>query len=163
RLAELEAAGRRAALATVVDIVGSAYRRPGAKLLIEAAGGTLGSVSGGCLEADVREVAAELLARGAGGQPALRPDHTGDEGWGWALGCSGLVDVFVQPATEGPLAALSAPLRELFAGDSAVVLATLLAAGEQEQQEEEAGATLAFSMSSPAMPAALGTLGSADL
>src|ERR1700688_1274285 len=57
RLAELGAAGRRAALATVVEIVGSAYRRPGAKFLIEDTGSTLGSVSGGCLEADVREVA----------------------------------------------------------------------------------------------------------
>jgi xanthine/CO dehydrogenase XdhC/CoxF family maturation factor len=62
RLVELAAAGRRAALATVVGIAGSAYRRPGAKLLVEEGGGTLGGVSGGCLEADVREVAAVVLA-----------------------------------------------------------------------------------------------------
>src|SRR3954452_15212010 len=69
RLAELKAAGRRAALATVTHIVGSAYRRPGAKFLIEETGDTLGSVSGGCLEADVREVARGVLEAG---KPSLR-------------------------------------------------------------------------------------------
>ncbi|HYL06192.1 MAG TPA: XdhC family protein [Thermoanaerobaculia bacterium] len=126
RLAELKAAGRRAALATVVEIVGSAYRRPGAKLLIEEAGGTLGSVSGGCLEADVREVAQAVVDSGV---PSLRHYNTGDDDvvWGLGLGCNGLVDVFVQPATEGPLAALAGRLGELFAGEAALALATVLA------------------------------------
>jgi xanthine dehydrogenase accessory factor len=129
RLIELEATGQRAALATVVDIVGSAYRRPGAKLLIEDGGGTMGSVSGGCLEADVREVAQAVVASGV---PSLRHYNTGDEDpvWGLGLGCNGLVDVFVQPATEGPLAALSGRLRQLLAGDSALALATVVADAE---------------------------------
>jgi xanthine/CO dehydrogenase XdhC/CoxF family maturation factor len=70
RLVELTAAGRRAALATVVHIVGSAYRRPGARFLIEESGETLGGVSGGCLEADVREVARQQVL--ATGVPSLR-------------------------------------------------------------------------------------------
>ncbi len=74
RLAELKAAGKSAALATVTHIVGSAYRRPGAKFLIEETGDTLGSVSGGCLEADVREVAKAVLATGC---PSLRHYSTG--------------------------------------------------------------------------------------
>src|SRR5436305_9221348 len=126
RLAELNAAGRRAALATVVHIVGSAYRRPGAKFLIEETGDTLGSVSGGCLEADVREVAKGVLATGT---PSLRHYSTGadeDIVWGLGLGCNGLVDVFVQPATEGPLAALADRLRGLLAGDSPFVAATVI-------------------------------------
>src|SRR5437870_7509678 len=124
RLAELKAAGRRAALATVVHIVGSAYRRPGAKFLIEETGDTLGSVSGGCLEADVREIARGVLKTG---KPSLRHYSTGDDEdmvWGLGLGCNGLVDVFVQPATEGPLADLAEGLRELLAGDSPFVAAT---------------------------------------
>jgi xanthine dehydrogenase accessory factor len=64
RHAELRAAGRKAALATVVRIVGSAYRRPGARFLIEETGDTLGNVSGGCLEADEREVAKGVTAMG---------------------------------------------------------------------------------------------------
>jgi xanthine dehydrogenase accessory factor len=108
--------------------VGSAYRRPGAKFLIEDTGSTLGSVSGGCLEADVREVANAVAETGT---PSLRHYNTGDEDvvWGLGLGCNGLVDVFVQPATDGPLAALAGPLRELFAGDGMVALATVVGAG----------------------------------
>jgi xanthine dehydrogenase accessory factor len=126
RLSALVTAGQRAALATVVRIAGSAYRRPGAKLLIEADGAsTLGSVSGGCLEADVYEVAKAVLATG---QPWLRHYDTAGESivWGLGLGCNGQVDVFVQPATAGPLAGLAGRLRQLFSGDAAFVLVSLL-------------------------------------
>jgi xanthine dehydrogenase accessory factor len=132
RLTELAAAGQRAALATVVHIVGSAYRRPGAKFLIEETGSTLGSVSGGCLEADVREVAQEVIATGT---PSLRHYKTGadeDMVWGLGLGCNGMVDVFVQPATSGPFAALTGRLRELLAGDSPFALATVVDGGGPE-------------------------------
>jgi len=130
RLAEIKAAGRRAALATVTHIVGSAYRRPGAKFLIEETGDTLGSVSGGCLEADVREVARGVLETG---RPSLRHYSTGadeDIVWGLGLGCNGLVDVFVETATEGPLAALAGTLRGLLTGDSPFAVLTLADGGE---------------------------------
>ena len=145
RLAELtaqgDAAGRRAALATVVDIVGSAYRRPGAKFLVEDSGGTLGSVSGGCLEADVREVAHGVVESG---KPSLRHYNAGDEDpvFGLGLGCNGLVDIFVQPATAGPLAECAAGLRERFAGDAPFALATVLAG-------DDAGATAAIDLREP--------------
>lgn len=127
RLAELRAAGRRAALATVVHISGSAYRRPGAKFLIEESGDTLGSVSGGCLEADVREVARQQVLET--GTPSLRHYSTGNDEdmvWGLGLGCNGQIDVFIQPATSGPLAALAPLLRELVAGDSPFALLTVV-------------------------------------
>lgn len=127
RLAELRAGGRRAALATVVSVSGSAYRRPGAKFLIEEDGATLGSVSGGCLEADVREVATQVVL--ATGTPSLRRYSTGadeDMVWGLGLGCNGKIEVFIQPATEGPLAELSGRLTALLAGDAPVGLATVI-------------------------------------
>jgi xanthine dehydrogenase accessory factor len=151
RLAELTAAGRRAALATVVHIVGSAYRRPGAKFLIEETGDTLGSVSGGCLEADVREVAKGVLETG---RPSLRHYSTGadeDVVWGLGLGCNGLVDVFIQSATEGPLAGLEDRLRGLLAGDAPFVVATVV-------DGDDPGAVL---IAGP--EAAHGSLGSPDL
>ncbi|MFP5288466.1 MAG: XdhC family protein, partial [Thermoanaerobaculia bacterium] len=153
RLAELKAMGGRAALATVVRISGSAYRRPGAKFLIEETGNTLGSVSGGCLEADVREVA--LTSVLATGEPSLRHYSTGadeDIVWGLGLGCNGQVDVFVQSGTEGPLADLSGRLRELLAGDSGFVIATAV-------EGEGAGATLVWESGG----AVHGSLGSAEL
>lgn len=152
RLAELQATGRRAALASVVRIVGSAYRRPGAKFLIEETGQTLGSVSGGCLEADVRAVAETVLATGT---PSLRHYSTGtdeDVVWGLGLGCNGLVDVFIQPATEGPLAELGGRLRDLLAGDSPFVIANLL-------DGDGPGAILVVESNG----AVHGSLGSADL
>ena len=154
RLAELKAAGRRAALATVVRIVGSAYRRPGAKFLIESTGDTLGSVSGGCLEADVREVARSVVLET--GKPSLRHYSTGtdeDVVWGLGLGCNGLVDVFVQAATEGPLAELEGRLRELLAGDSSFVIATVVDGGDEQ------GATLVLESGG----AVHGSLGSPEL
>jgi xanthine dehydrogenase accessory factor len=131
RLDELARAGRRAALATVVRIEGSAYRRPGAKLLVEEGGGALGSVSGGCLEADVREVAQGVLATG---KPTLRHYNTGgdeDIVWGLGLGCNGRVEILVQPATDGPLAALAGRWRELLAGDAPFAVLTTVAAEEE--------------------------------
>ncbi|HKH45103.1 MAG TPA: XdhC family protein [Thermoanaerobaculia bacterium] len=153
RLAELTAAGRRAALATVVHIVGSAYRRPGAKFLIEETGDTLGSVSGGCLEADVREMARQQVL--ATGIPSLRHYSTGadeDMVWGLGLGCNGLIDIFIQPATSGPLAALAAPLRQLVAGDAPFALITVV-------DGEGLGATLVVGPEETMH----GSLGSADL
>jgi xanthine dehydrogenase accessory factor len=100
RVLHLASLGRRAALATVVDISGSAYRRPGAKFLVEDDGRTLGSVSGGCLESDVREIAGQVIASG---DPRLLHYDTGADDsalWGLGLGCNGSVDIFVQPASD---------------------------------------------------------------
>ena len=96
RLSKLVAEGKCAALATVVRISGSAYRRPGAKLLIEESGLTHGGVSGGCLEADVRGQGVEIL-RGAAPR-MLHYETSSDEEtlWGLGLGCEGAVDVYVQ-------------------------------------------------------------------
>src|SRR5262245_25734441 len=100
RVAELASRGRRCALATVVRIAGSSYRQPGAKLLIEDDGQTRGGVSGGCLEADVREIA--LHAIGSGVSQLLHYDTGSDDNtvWGLGLGCNGSVDIFVQPASD---------------------------------------------------------------
>ena len=96
RLSTLIAEGNCAALATVVRISGSAYRRPGAKLLIEKTGITHGGVSGGCLESDVRASGIEVI----GGAPnrLLHYDTGSDEEtlWGLGLGCEGAVDVYLQ-------------------------------------------------------------------
>ena len=100
RVIALAEGGRRAALATVIRIEGSSYRRAGAKLLIENDGRTLGGVSGGCLEADVRAIALRVIETGV--PRLLRYDTGADDRmvWGLGLGCNGSVEIFVQPATE---------------------------------------------------------------
>ncbi len=119
------AAGRKSALATVVRIEGSAYRRPGARLLIADDGSMSGGVSGGCLEADVREVALGVMRTG---QPALRMyDTSGDEQqvWGLGMGCNGMVEVFIEPLE------VSSPrmrqLREQLKGDAPIDIDIVIA------------------------------------
>ncbi|TMA14771.1 MAG: XdhC family protein, partial [Deltaproteobacteria bacterium] len=101
RLSKLIAGGHSAALATVVRISGSAYRRPGAKLLVEEDGTMQGGVSGGCLENDVRALALEVLRGGA--SRMLHYDTGSDEEtlWGLGLGCEGAVDVYLQRIGTG--------------------------------------------------------------
>jgi xanthine/CO dehydrogenase XdhC/CoxF family maturation factor len=118
------ARGRRAcALAVVARIEGSAYRRAGAKLLVEDDGAVLGGVSGGCLEEDVRQVALEVMETGR--PRALHYDTGADESrvWGLGLGCDGRVDILVLPIP--PEAALGAwdGVRQALRGDSAFAVA----------------------------------------
>lgn len=106
------ARGQRAALATVVGVRGSAYRREGTRMLVLEGGEQVCMLSGGCLEAEVVEVALEVMGTG---QPALTHyDLSEDATWGLGIGCGGSVDVRVEavdsgdPVTAGWLAALAA-------------------------------------------------------
>ncbi len=62
--------GEKFALATLVRARGSSYRRPGARMLIDGKGFTVGSLSGGCLEEEVATLARDVIATGA---PRLVP------------------------------------------------------------------------------------------
>ncbi len=100
RLDALSQGGRRAALATVVRVRGSAYRREGAKLLVEEGGSSTGNVSGGCLELDVREVALAVIRSG---EAQLRTYCSATDevsAWDLGLGCEGQVDIFVERVSE---------------------------------------------------------------
>jgi xanthine dehydrogenase accessory factor len=95
--AALDARGADYALATVVRVDGSSYRRPGARLLVPSEGPPVGIVSGGCLEDE-----AARLARGAIERRVpllLKIDHSaeGDELWGIGLGCRGVVHLLAEP------------------------------------------------------------------
>lgn len=89
--------GQRAAIATVVQTEGAAYRRPGARMLITASGQMVGGISGGCLEADVFERAQPLMLED-GAVKLVRYDTRPDEDllWGLGTGCKGVVDVLIE-------------------------------------------------------------------
>jgi xanthine dehydrogenase accessory factor len=96
---EARRAGRRAALATVVRVQGSAYRREGAKLLVDEDGRITGTISGGCVEADIAEVARQAMESG---RPILRHYQLDEETvWSLGLGCGGSLDVYVEPLPGG--------------------------------------------------------------
>jgi xanthine dehydrogenase accessory factor len=94
-------AGEPATLATVVRVEGSAYRMPGARMLVDAAGRRVGSVSGGCLEADVAR-RGRLLPAGSPGV-LVRYDGVDDAetAWNYALGCDGAIEVFIERLAAG--------------------------------------------------------------
>lgn len=86
----------KAILATVIDVVGSGYRRPGARMLIDENGYSVGTVSGGCLEADVLERAKKVLQTGA--PVVITYDTTQDENsvFGLSMGCRGIVRILLE-------------------------------------------------------------------
>jgi xanthine dehydrogenase accessory factor len=126
RLVGLSEGGRRSALATVIRVEGSAYRRPGAKLLVEVGGATLGSISGGCLEADVREAAVGVLREATARRLHYDTGAGEEKVWGLGLGCRGSVDVFVQPADDAGLLEAAGRALELFAGASPFAISTIV-------------------------------------
>jgi len=92
--------GLRAALATVVRVNGSAYRHEGAKLVVAEHDGSVGNVSGGCLEADVREVAQRVIVTGVA---ELRTYCGGSDeisAWDLGVGCDGEVEILIEPVSS---------------------------------------------------------------
>lgn len=86
----------KAILATVVHVQGSGYRRAGARMLIDENGFSIGTVSGGCLEADVLERARQVLETG---EPiVITYDTTKDENsvFGLGMGCRGIVRILLE-------------------------------------------------------------------
>lgn len=91
-------AGRKAALCAVVKTRGSTPQSPGAMLLIDETMNTLGTLGGGCVEAEIRKRAFELLNRGESRLLSFQLDH--DYGWDDGLICGGGMDVAVMPLTR---------------------------------------------------------------
>lgn len=95
--ARLDLPATRAALATVVRVEGSSYRRVGARMLVTEDGQWIGGISGGCLEGDALKRARLAMASGV---PALVTyDTTDDDPYqiGVGLGCNGIIDVLLTP------------------------------------------------------------------
>lgn len=120
-LSEVRAAGGRAAVATVVRVHGSAYRREGARMLVRPDGTYECALSGGCLEPAVADAAARVIATG---EPALVSyDLADDSIWSLNIGCSGAVDIRIERIEEDEVT--TAWLDVLGRGDAAVLVTPL--------------------------------------
>jgi xanthine/CO dehydrogenase XdhC/CoxF family maturation factor len=119
--------GKPCALATVVEVNGSAYRRPGARMLVTGEGQLTGTISGGCLEGDARRRAQQVMLRG---KPEIivydSTDVDDDLEHGAQLGCQGEVFILLEPINltdpHNPLELL----RETYKLQQTSVLATVL-------------------------------------
>lgn len=93
----MERATTNAALATVVRVEGSSYRRTGARMLVMDNGIWAGGISGGCLEGDALKRARLAIAKSAAS--IVTYDTTDDDAYqvGVGLGCNGIIDVLFTP------------------------------------------------------------------
>jgi xanthine dehydrogenase accessory factor len=99
-LLSARAAGRRCALATIVATRGSTPRKVGARMVVDPEQGLVGTVGGGCGEAEVIEAAHRVLSTGVAER--VQVDLTDDlMSWSPAV-CGGIMDVFVEAVTPQP-------------------------------------------------------------
>ncbi|MFJ8189533.1 XdhC family protein [Streptomyces sp. NPDC096094] len=113
--------GRAFAVATVVAVSGSAPRRPGAALAVDADGTAIGSVSGGCVEGAVYELCRQALDDG---ETVLeRFGYSDEDAFAVGLTCGGVIDILVTPVrADGPARpALATALTAAARGEAAAV------------------------------------------
>ncbi|MEP3388369.1 MAG: XdhC/CoxI family protein [Reichenbachiella sp.] len=116
---------RKAALATVVQVKGSSYRSPGARMLMLDNGRWVGSISGGCLEGDALRKARQVIMSGE--SRTVTYDTTNDDDYqlGIGLGCNGIIDILIEPispdSSNNPISQLEAFLKYENTGAHAIV------------------------------------------
>ena len=122
------AAGETFGLATVVGTYKSAPRQPGAAMAVSAAGEAVGSVSGGCVEGAVYELAQEVCATG---QPVLQTyGVSDDDAFAVGLTCGGILHVFVEPVSTESFAELGEVAAAIRAGEPVAVATVIEGPGQ---------------------------------
>jgi len=94
---EAQKLGKQTALATVVHVDGSSYRRPGARMLITEDGQLTGAISGGCLERDALRKALLVMMQQKSRLVTYDTDDEDDAKLGMGLGCNGIIQVLIEP------------------------------------------------------------------
>ncbi|MFF7049917.1 XdhC family protein [Streptomyces griseorubiginosus] len=113
--------GRDFAVATVVAVGGSAPRRPGAALAVDADGTAIGSVSGGCVEGAVYDLCQQALQDGE--SVLERFGYSDDDAFAVGLTCGGVIDILVTPvrATDRVRPPVTAALEAAARGEAAAM------------------------------------------
>lgn len=125
QIVELWDRGDAVALVTLVRVEGSSYRRTGARLLIAANGDYAGSISGGCLEAEVIRKAAWMVRDGRAIVQLYSTlfDDTAEIPYG--LGCGGTVHLLIEPAATPACQLVIDAMRRSLQGESVGVVTWL--------------------------------------
>jgi xanthine/CO dehydrogenase XdhC/CoxF family maturation factor len=130
----------RCALATVVHVDGSSYRRPGARMLVTDEGKLTGAISGGCLEGDALRKALLVLHQQKSMLVTYDTNDEDDAKFGAGLGCNGILQVLIEPIipedTDNPIELL----RSLLNARENAVLATVFSL--QQKREIQKGTCL---------------------
>jgi len=148
-LTELFEARRRAmqvphAVATVLRVEGSSYRRPGARMLIDVHGRVAGSVSGGCLEKSVVAQGQAALSDGRARLLSFDTTDQDDLAFGTSLGCEGKIWIGLEVLPAGEPWPLEAVVRDVRRQRQPAALVTEIH-GEKENVQFHSGAVFAGS------------------
>jgi xanthine dehydrogenase accessory factor len=121
--------GGTAGVATVVRTVGSVPRPPGAIMVVSPDGTVAGSVSGGCVEAAVYELASDVVQSG---RPELaRYGVSDDDAFAVGLTCGGIIDIFAEPMSRRTFPRLQA-IADDIASHRPIGIATVIAHPDAE-------------------------------
>lgn len=118
------------ALATLVGVEGSSYRRPGARLLLADEGHYAGAISGGCLEAELLRKARWSVRNGPVVQ-RFSTDFDDPADIPYGLGCGGIVDVLLEPAGTAEFSAMMHALEASLQGQAQLVRTWLPQKGQR--------------------------------
>jgi len=94
---EAQKQNKQTALATVVHVQGSSYRRPGARMLVTEEGQLTGAISGGCLEGDALRKARQVMVRQKAKLVMYDTTDEDDAKLGVGLGCNGIIYILIEP------------------------------------------------------------------
>ncbi len=122
--------GEAAALSTIVSSKGSLPMSKKAKMLVSSDGKIVGTVGGGCLEADVWAEAKQVIQTGQATlqQFVLTERHTGEDG----LTCGGTVEIFTEPLQPDSSEEILKAIGQIRSERGSAVLATRVSGGEDE-------------------------------
>ena len=126
------AAGRQTALATVVLVEGSSYRRAGARMLVTEDGQLTGAISGGCLEGDALRKARLAMAQS---KPMLVTYDTTDDDdakFGVGLGCNGIIHILIEPIFPVKESSPITLFKQFLSKRESVVLITMFSLADRQ-------------------------------
>ncbi|QCR21435.1 XdhC family protein [Pontibacter sp. SGAir0037] len=116
---------KQTALATVVHVQGSSYRRPGARMLVTEDGKLTGAISGGCLEGDALRKARLVMMQQKAMLVTYDTTDEDDAKLGVGLGCNGIIHILIEPINVASAAHPIALLKAFLANRQTAVLVTL--------------------------------------
>ncbi|GAB2980002.1 XdhC family protein [Mucilaginibacter puniceus] len=124
--------GKQTALATVVHVEGSSYRRAGARMLITEDGQLTGAISGGCLEGDALRKARLVMTQSKSMLVTYDTTDDDDAKFGVGLGCNGIIHILIEPIfadkTNNPIALF----KQFLSKRQPVVLVTIFSMGDKQ-------------------------------
>lgn len=116
---------KQTALATVVHVEGSSYRRPGARMLVDDNGKMTGAISGGCLEGDALRKARLAMLQQKSMLVTYDTTDEDDAQLGVGLGCNGIIHILIEPINPNDPANPIAFFQAFISSRQSAVLVTL--------------------------------------